>query len=676
MSMQIEDPLHIWYTKMKSFANEATGMLNQTSTHSRRIQLFALGAALGIAAFLLVYGVAPLDVTKDTFCRGGYLEKDIQQHYAGWLFYRQSAKSFPLCVTTAINAPQGISIAYTDSIPLVAALCRPLANWLGGTFQYFGWFTLLCFALQGGFGALLCSLFAPGYLLPILGDFLFVTSPILYERAFRHTSLGAQWLVLAVLYFYFLLRRKGRYASPALFILNVIAIGIHPYFLPMTYAVTLALLLEYAVHTRRWRGPLLYLTGDLICTVGLGWVLGLFYGTATSGGQALYGYFSMNLNALWNPVGVNGTQYSRLLPAQSQINGNYDAFAYLGLGILIALPFVFVLARHRVRPIFRRHWALAAVCVILTLFAVSNVITANGVTLLTIPLPGKVIEICSVFRSGGRLFWPVYYLLILAAFAGTARMPRGVIGAFALVLVQIWDVSPGLVQRHQDMASAVQEEAFPSGMQSDFWQTAATRYRHLESVQGLQDDALHLALYAADHGMTTNDPFAARYDADSLERERASILKELSAGILRKDTLYLFEDEGAFLQAVEPVKGQAWCGRISSQDGTSSWYVIAPGLQQNKFDDLCTVYGSTYPLRLADYTDALWNRGVLDSTKKTVCFADSPFTRSKLENARFLCAGGKEYPITLLDDSDPGWLMVTLEIEDATILWDQELTTK
>ena len=43
MSMQIEDTLHIWYTKMKSFANEATGMLNQTSTHSRRIQLFALG---------------------------------------------------------------------------------------------------------------------------------------------------------------------------------------------------------------------------------------------------------------------------------------------------------------------------------------------------------------------------------------------------------------------------------------------------------------------------------------------------------------------------------------------------------------------------------------------------------------------------------------------------------
>lgn len=651
-------------------------MLKYANERNRRLCLFVLGAALGIAAFLWIYGLEPLDVTRDSFCRGGYLEKDIQQHYAGWLFYRQSAKNFPLCVTTAVNAPQGISIAYTDSIPLLAALCRPFANWLGGTFQYFGWFTLVCFVLQGGFGALLCGLFAQGYFLPLLGDLLFITSPILYERAFRHTSLGAQWIVLAVLYLYFRLRRENRYTSPALFFLNILAIGIHPYFLPMTYAVTFALLLEYAVHTRCWKGPTLFLTGNLVCTAGLGWLLGLFYGTATSGGQALYGYFSMNLNALWNPVGVNGTLYSRLLPAQNQVNGNYDAFAYLGLGVLIALPVVLVLFRRAVHVLLRRHWALFAVCVILTLFAISNVITANGVTLATIPLPGKLVQLCSVFRSGGRLFWPVYYLLILVSFAGIARLPRTWLWILLVVAVQVWDVSPGLWQRHLDMKAALQEESFPSGMQSNFWQSAAAHYTHLVSVQGLQDDALHLALYAADHGMTTNDPFAARYDAAALERERQTVLTELSSGIVRQDTLYLFEEEGAFLQAVDPVQDLAWCGRVTSEDGKSNWYVIAPGLQEETFDALCTVYGEAYPLRLADYTDALWNRGVLDATKKTICFADSPFTRSKLENARYLCAAGQSYAIVSVDDSDPGWLMVTLEIDDATVLWDQELTTQ
>ncbi len=641
----------------------------------RRVLLFLLGAALGAAAFLLVYGISPLDIRNDAFCRGGFLEKDIQQHYAGWLFYRQSALPFPLCITPAINAPQGVSVAYTDSIPLVAAVCRPLAELLGGTFQYFGWFTLLCFVLQGGFGALLCGLFASSAASAALGSLLFVASPILYERALRHTSLGAQWLLLAALYLYFSCRRRGRYVSKGLFFLNILAVGIHPYFVPMTYAITLALLLEYAVSARRWRGPVLYLAGDLACTGGLAAALGFFYGTATSGGQALYGYFSMNLNALWNPVGVNGTVYSRFLPAQNQVNGNYDAFAYLGLGVLIALPVVLFLGRRRIFAHLRRHWALGAVCAILTAFAVSHVVTANGVTLFTLPLPGQWIQVFSIFRSGGRMFWPVYDLMVLAAFAGLGRLPKPLLWTGLLVSVQLLDISPGLWQRHQDFRAASQAEAFPSALQSDFWQAAA-RYSHLESVQGLQDDALHLALYATDHGMTTNDPFAARYDAAALESNRQAVLQELAEGILRQDTLYLFEEEGAFLQAVEAVCAQAWCGRVSSADGDSVWYVIAPGLQGEEFDGLCTVYDEDYPLRLADYTDALWNRGVLDSTKQTVCFADSPFARRKLEGAAYLCADGQAYAITQVDDSDPGWLMVTLEIEDATILWDRELTTK
>lgn len=567
-------------------------MLNHKSTRSAR--LFWLGALLGAAVFLLVYGLAPLDVANDAFCRGGYIEKDIQQHYAGWLFYRSSAPGWPLGVTQAINAPQGVSVAYTDSIPLLAVLCRPLAAALGGTFQYFGWFTLVCFALQGGFAALLCGLFAEGLAAPLAGSLVFAASPILLERAFRHTSLGAQWLVLAALYCYFVCRRQSRFASRGLFVINILAVGIHPYFLPMTYAVTLALLLEYTVKQRQWLRPVLFLGGNMLCTAALGWALGLLYGTATSGGQALYGYFAMNLNALWNPAGVNGVLYSRLLPAQNQVGGNYDAFAYLGLGVLAALPVVVVSARRHILGAVRRHWALCAVCAVLTAFAVSNVITANGVTLATLPLPASFIKLFSVFRSGGRLFWPVYYLLTLAAFAGLARLPRGAVWVALFAAVQLWDVSPALFQRHDAMQAAQVTDAFPSELDSDFWQSAA-QYRHIESVQGMQADSLHLALWAADNGMTTNDPFAARYDETALAAERQTALDALDAGTPQSDTLYLFEDEGAFLQAVEPVKTLAWCGRVTSADGSASWYVIAPGLQGQTFDALCTPYDEDYP---------------------------------------------------------------------------------
>ena len=44
--------------------------------------MFLGGALLGVLVFVLVFGVSTLDVTNDAFCRGGYIEKDIQQHYA------------------------------------------------------------------------------------------------------------------------------------------------------------------------------------------------------------------------------------------------------------------------------------------------------------------------------------------------------------------------------------------------------------------------------------------------------------------------------------------------------------------------------------------------------------------------------------------------------------------
>lgn len=660
-------------------------MTAKFSAH-RKAVLFLTGGLLGILVFLLVYGIAPLDVTNDAFCRGGYVEKDIQQHYAGWLFYRQSDIGFPLCIAQGLNYPDGLSVAYTDSIPLFAALFRLLAPILPATFQYFGIFTLLCFFLQGAFGALLAGCFSSGFLLPVLGDVLFVTSPVLFERAFRHTALGAQFCILAALYCYFNCRRKNTMPGAGLFLLNAFIVAVHPYFLPMTYAVTLALLAEYGISSRRFAVPTVYLFANLAATLGVGWSFGLFHGKASGGSDALYGYFGLNLNALWNPVGVGGVQWSRLLPAQNQVGGNYDAFAYLGLGLLIALPLsVLILLIQRrlgLRGILRRHFMLVVVCLILTIFAVSNVVTANGATLLTIPLPAKLISLFSIFRSSGRMFWPVYYLLILAAFTFVLRaIPRNAnrvlpaIVLFILCAVQIWDISPGLVQRSDAMRQAQEEDAFPSGLDSNFWQQAQGSYRHIFSLDSLQDDALHLALYAADLGMTTNDPFAARYDAATLADSRSTALEALTSGILDSQTLYLFHTETEFLKYADFVCDKAWCGEISSGDGSCHWYVVAPGMQSFAADALCTPYDENYPLRIADYTDQLWNRGVLDSDKKTVCFADSPFTRKRLEQAKAISSDGNSYAILNFDDSDPGWLMLTLDIPDATVLWDKELET-
>ena len=141
----------------------------------------------------------------------------------------------------------------------------------------------------------------------------------------------------------------------------------------------------------------------------------------------------MNLNALWNPAGVNGVlAHSRLLPAQNQVGGNYDAFCLSGAGRAGCTA-----CRGRVSAAASPGRCAPSLGAVRGLRCSDRVCRqqrhhANGVTLATLPLPASFIKLFSVFRSGGRLFWPVYYLLTLAAFAGLARLPAGPSGSHCL----------------------------------------------------------------------------------------------------------------------------------------------------------------------------------------------------------------------------------------------------
>ena len=73
-----------------------------------------VGAAVGLAVFLIIYGFSALDPLNESFVLTGYLEKDIAQHYAGWKLFRNSPWQFPLGVGQNIEYPYGGSVSYTD----------------------------------------------------------------------------------------------------------------------------------------------------------------------------------------------------------------------------------------------------------------------------------------------------------------------------------------------------------------------------------------------------------------------------------------------------------------------------------------------------------------------------------------------------------------------------------
>ena len=497
-----------------------------------------------VIAFLLVYGVTPLDVTNDAWIMAGYVEYVLIQHYAGWVMFRSSEWSFPLGLIKNMAVGTGTMLTFTDSIPIVAILCKGIEGLLPETFQYFGWYILVCFVLQGIAAYKIVSRKVPNcnYCLRGFGTILLGLTPILLERSFRHTALGSQWIILFAILTFLRGRdamRQGKQKFPwAYLLLNILCVLIHPYFLPMVMVFTLLSVLEYTIHFHKWIRYFLYLLINMIVAYGVGWFIGAL-GWGVGSARFGYGYFNLNLNALINPKSLGDYQWSLFLDELGQVGGNYDGFNYIGVGMLVLIGIAFLsritgLIREKnlwsVKNFFRVNWLVLGAFFCLTVFAISNVVTWNAQTLFEIPIPDWLYWKCGIFRASARMFYPVYYCLFIYAIYTvlTWKQTTWQVAALAAGLVlQLADLSIVIAQKHEMMKenSAYvslldQEELVEVGQTHDkiigidFWDIGEQR---------------RIAVWAGKNGMTTSFTIAnsGEYpEADQLAHEEIEALKQ------------------------------------------------------------------------------------------------------------------------------------------------------
>ncbi len=498
------------------------------------------GGMIGLLIFLIIYGIAPLNPTNDAFVLSGYLEKDIAQHYAGWKLFRNSPWDFPLGIGSDIEFPYGNSVSYTDSIPLFAIFFKLISSILPKTFQYFGIFVLLCFVLQGIFGALLVSLFAESKLYCGIGAIIFTLSPVMVERAFRHCALTAHFLILAALYYYFKNRRKSNKSYIPFYIINAIAITIHPYFLPFTFSIMFAFAVEDFILAKNWWKPWAHVILSICVTLAVGYCIGAF----TSGevlGAVGYGYFSMNLNSYINPVsphfdGVNN--WSAFLPDRAYFGGQNEGFNYLGIGIIAAAVlsfFMIIISNFKVIVKFitnRFGIIFSALC--LTLFAFSNAIYWDDKLIFRIPYGEKLELFFGMFRATGRFGYLLFYLIFLLALYGiymSLKNPKIACAVIALfTAVQIYDLSDVLLEKHQYFYNFSTDNRQYRAMEAihPFWEDAISN-DIIEAV--VEVDDIHNPLFG--NGMidiasmcgTYNKPINSAFCARFNYHERYSVME-------------------------------------------------------------------------------------------------------------------------------------------------------
>ena len=401
---------------------------------------------------------------------------DAAQHVSGWWFYVQDTWHLPLLHTYRLGAPEGVSIAFTDSIPLAALLFKPFAAWLPAHFHYIGVWHAVAFVTQAlaavflirsvgvrhAWGAVVAAIFA-------------LTWPALLFRL-GHTSLMTHAIVLTALALY-MRGRSGRVgdaggwsrrATLGVFLaLNLAALLVHPYLLTMAFGIFTAWLLDEAIShgtlsSTPWPRRLVTAIATLALSAALVVAAALTVGYGGGSTVAVgYGIYSMNLAA---PLCggrfidcVPQALASQPLAAYHFVDattGQYEGFNYLGLGLWVVLLIALALHARSLPRLLSRHAALFTILLVMAVYALSNRVFWQQTELLSVDLPAWLRRATDTFRASGRFFWPAgYALLFLGLAALLRRRSLWALGIVAVALGLQWTDTGPLRARIQQMAS-------------------------------------------------------------------------------------------------------------------------------------------------------------------------------------------------------------------------------
>ena len=525
-------------------------LISLNSTFNPYIRI-AIPILLGFVCFTFVCGLNVLNPTNEQWLLGG---GDATQHYLGWVFYRNSPWAWPPGLNLTYGIDLNNSIVFTDSIPLLAIPFKALSPLLPDTFQYFGWWALICFLLQSWFAWKLVSLFSKDLLINSLCTGLFIFSVPMLSLFPENPALASLFLVLAALYLS--LRKNVGYPFWAWLSLLVVASLIHFYIFVLVGAIWAASIMDGVLISKSFtifhafRAILISIPSVLIACYLAG------YFTISSVGAFGYGVFKINLLGLLNPAGWS------ILAKEIYIKPHWWAEEpiYLGVGglILILLALSNKAAFNELfKKVYRRHIFLLSVVVFLAIFSISNNI-AIGPYEFNFFMSEKLVAIASILRSSGRMFIPAFYLILLLA---CYLVAQGFTKKIALIIfsacltLQIIDLSKGWIDVRQRMTS---EGPFPYSnlpLVNPFWESVNKNYKNIITIPNrfnLQPDFMSRFLakewrifgrFASTHQLGTNAVMLARYDEPKYLELNKKYLHALNTGTLNSSNLYIVDVE-------------------------------------------------------------------------------------------------------------------------------------
>ena len=503
---------------------------------------------LFMVAFVLfggIYGFSMLDPRNIAYIYNNY---DTEQHYFGWLAYRDANWRFPIGLFDRLIYPDTTSIIFTDSIPILAFLFKLISPVLPEAFQYFGLWALFSMFLTGVFSAWILWGYGNNDVIVFISSVLMMVAPTAMIRAFAHEALGGQWLVMMALWIFFSIMEQcnedGSYFAPALIrtaILGFLAASVHMYFIPICGIIMAGSALYMIMTLKKWSQAAGLLSGYVGAGLFAIWIWGGFSTNLPMGNDDYTIGNPANLNSLINPLDYS--LFFKGLPLN--MGGQDDGFGYIGLGLWIVVAVALLVLIREKKISISREAVISIVSVIIAAlwFSTYPVITFGSKLFLTYRMPAFIDGIMAIFRCNGRGIWVISYglsimaLMVICKGTGDNKQTRYLYGFLALcVLLQIADLSP-LARAKYEYCNNPRDTGSLLSESEELKDLVSTgHYRHV-----FMDDSLMWAEdstnFAMENHLTTNRFYLARQNEEANARRIEEGKKNLT-----DDTLYFFPE--------------------------------------------------------------------------------------------------------------------------------------
>ena len=482
---------------------------------------------------------------------------DMSSHQTGWFFFKNDIWRFPLGSNPNFGDQIGNSIIYSDSIPLFAIFFKLFNFMLPDKFQYFSFWFIICFFLQGFLSFLLTLKLTKNKIISFLTSLFFLSFPIFIYRLSWHPALFAHWTLIITIYLTIFDSKKNYKLWIFLILLTSM---IHFYFTIINLIVFNMLKIFYLIKKEIFLKR--YFKEIVLChflLILLMYIVGYFEVRVVDTLAVGFGIYKLNLLSIFDPV-ISPTKisWSWVLPDILLARGEeVEGFNFIGLGGLILLCFTIytIFIDKNLRKLSSKKFLIRGIPFILLVFLIlslSNKISLGALDIIEIPLNDFIYGFFSIFRSSGRLFWFISYFfllysiyLIFLKFKSRAPFILAV-----LLLIQLTDISSSIKYYKDRFNFADKYE-----LKDSLWNNSnITNLKYLISTKPVNYNknfdkfAYHLE---NNNFQKTNLVKMARIDRSKAAQNRYKLTNIFVKKNLDNDSIYIIDNLGHLLNLKE-----------------------------------------------------------------------------------------------------------------------------